>query len=342
MFTPIYLLPQYNTKDRSKYEDRWTDSENQHIRDEVLRMIRVGAGEDFLAGIYEVNPRFFEDMWDLKGINILGEELTFPPADNFEAIAFSYAILSGSKFENATFVNTVFHFTRVFSCEFINCIFAFGEFYGVILEKTRFVNCDFIEHDLIINCDFKEVEFKNCFIPNRIFFNCKFDEQTIINEAIDKPQRMSGDSFKLSKSDLAEIYKGIKEGYMAGDVIKQSRLYFFKERQSITRHNSKRLRERIGGYFLELIAGYGIKPFRVLLTMLIIFFIFSVVFIAKIGVSEGLLLSAGGFFTFGANTNYLQTLGTFFKIIYIAESFFGIALMALFITVLANYWFREK
>jgi hypothetical protein len=63
---------------------------------------------------------------------------------------------------------------------------------------------------------------------------------------------------------------------------------------------------------------------------------------SKIGVSEGLLLSAGAFFTFGANTHYLQTLGSCLKLIYIVESFIGISLMAVFITVLANLWFREK
>jgi len=340
MFTPIYLLPQYNPKDRTKYEDRWNDPDNQHIRDEVLRMIRNGAGEDFLERVFDQG--FLEDMWDLKGMDIFQEEIDFPRGDNFEAIDFSYASFSHSKFKNATFVNNIFHFTKVLNCEFVNCIFAFGEFYGVSLEKTRFINCDFIEYHCITNCDFKEVKFENCFIPKRLFFNCKFDEQTIINEPIDKPQRMSGDSFKLSNSDLAEIFKGIKESYTAGNVIKQSRLYFYRERQSITRYNANSWRDKIGGYFLELIAGYGIKPFRVLLNMLTIFFIFSIVFIAKVGASKGLLLSAGAFFTFGANTNYLQTLGSFFKIIYIAESFFGISLMALFITVLANYWFREK
>jgi len=342
MYTPIYLLPQYSPKDRSKYEDRWADPENQHIRDKVLEMIRNGAGEDFLQKIYEENLAFFEDMWDLKGIDILEEEIKFPTTDNFEAIDFSYATFSGSKFINATFVNTVFHFTKVHHSEFINCIFAFGGFYGASLEKTRFINCDFIEYHRITNCDFREVKFENYFIPKRLFFNCKFDEQTIINDPLAKPLRMSEDSFKLSKSDLAEIFKGIKESYMAGEVIKQARRYFYRERQFITRQNANNWRDKTGGYFLEYITGYGIKPYRVLLTMLIIFFIFSVIFVAKIGVSEGLLLSAGAFFTFGANTNYLQTLGTSFQIIYIAESFLGISLMALFITVLANYWFREK
>jgi|SRR5581483_104272 uncharacterized protein YjbI with pentapeptide repeats len=342
MFTPIHLLPQHSIRDRNKYQDRWTDPENQRIRDKILRIIRNGAGEDFLQTIYEGNQDFFEDMWDLKGINISGEEINFPSADNFTAIDFSYASFYHSKLTNATFYNTAFYFTKIYNCEFINCIFAFAGFYGSTLEKTKFINCEFIEYHRITNCDFTEVKFENCFILQRPFFDCKFDEQTIINDPLDKPLRMPGNNLKLSKSDLAEIFKGIKESYMAGDVIKQARQYFFKERQSVTRYNSKNLREKINGYFLELITGYGIKPFRVLLAMLIVFLIFSIIFISKIGFSEGLLLSAGAFFTFGANTNYLQTLGTLFKIVYIAEPFFGISLMALFITVLANYWFREK
>jgi len=340
MHTPIYLLPQFNTKDRSKYEDRWTDPENQDIRDTVLAMIRNGAGEDFLGRISHENPGFFQDMWDLKGIGIIGEEINFPKADSFEAIDFSYSTFSGSKFTNATFVNTVFHFTHLRNCEFVNCIFAWGGFYGSTIEKTKFINCDFVEYIHITNCDFREVTFENTFTPKRLFFNCRFDEQTIINEPIDKSQRMSGSS--LSKSNLAEIFKGVKEGYIAGGVVDQARNYFFKERKSATRYNSKSLLDKIGGFFLEITTGYGIKPLRPLGTMIVVFIVFSLFFISKIGASAGLLLSAGAFFTFGANTNYLQPLCGFYTILYILESFFGIGLMALFITVLVNYWFGEK
>lgn len=343
MFTPIYLLPQYNTEDLSKYRDRWNTPEGRPLQDKILKMIRNGAGEDFLQWDFEQGKLgFLESMWDLKGINIFKEQIDFPAADNFEAIDFSYASFYHSKFKNATFLSASFNFIKLYNCEFMDCAFLFTSFYGVTLEKTKFINCDFVEHSRITNCDLKEVKLENCFTPTNLFFDCKFDEQTTIDDLMDKPLRMPSSNLQLSKSDLAEIFKGIKEGYRAGDVIKQARLYFFKERQSITRHNSKGLGEKIGGYFMELIAGYGIKPLRVLLSMLTIFLIFSIVFITEIGFSEGILLSAGGFFAFGASTHYLQTLGAFWKVLYIAEAFCGISLMALFITVLANLWFREK
>lgn len=306
-------------------------------------MIGDGAGEDFLQWDFEQgNLGFLENMWDLKGIRISNKQINFPAADNFEGIDFSFSSFYHSNFKNATFLNTFLSFTELYNCEFMNCTFLFTSFYGAPLEKIKFINCDFIEHNSITNCDLREVKLENCFIPTNLFVDCKFDEQTVINNLLDKPTRKPGDSLKLSKDNLAEIFKGIKEGYIAGSVIKQARMYFLKERKAITRYNTKGLREKMRGYFLESIAGYGINPFRVLLTMLMVFLIFSVVFSAKIGFSEGILLSAGAFFTFGANTQYLQTLSGFLKVIYIAEAFLGISLMALFITVLANLWFREK
>lgn len=342
MFTPVHLLPQYNTEELDKYRDRWEDSEGQRLQDRIIAMVESGAGEDFLQQDFEQGDLgFLENMWDLKGIRVLSREIDFPMEDNFEGIDFSYGSFSHSKFRNATFLNTSFRFTRLYNCEFVDCNFLFTSFYGATLEKTTFINCDFIEHDSMTNCDLRGVKFEACFIPTNLFFNCKFDEQTNIVDLLDEPWRGRG-TLKLNKGDLAEIFKGIKDGYLAGDVPKQARLYSFKEKQSVTRYNTKRHPEKTWGYFLELIAGYGIKPHRVLFTMLLVFIIFSLVFCAKIGFSEGILLSAGAFFTFGANTHHLQTLSAFLKIIYIAEAFFGISLMALFITVLANLWFRER
>jgi uncharacterized protein YjbI with pentapeptide repeats len=343
MFTPLHLLPQYNAQEFNKYYDRWNTRDGRIIRDRILQVIRDGAGEDFLLWKFEQgNLGFLENMHDLKGLVLYQEDINFPTADNFKAIDFSYASFYSTKLRNATFFETSFSFLRLSNCEFINCVFSFTTFYGATLERTRFINCDFIDHDSFNNCNLRNVKFENCFIPTNFFFDCKFDEQTAVNDPLDEPLIMGGSRPRLKKAELAEIFKGIKEAYMAGNVINQARRYFFKERQCITRYNAKSLREKMGGFFLELVAGYGIKPFRVLLTMLTIFTVFSLLFIVSFGFSDGLLLSAGGFFTFGANTHYLLTACDLWKVLYIAESFFGISLMALFITVLANLWFKEK
>jgi hypothetical protein len=341
MFAPLYLLPQYNVKERTKYRDRWNSAEGQRVRGKILEMIRDGGGEDFLQWEFEQGDLggFLEDMWDLSGIDIFDEEIHFPTADNFEAINFNYASFFNCKFENATFASSTFQFTKFYGCEFINSLFAHTSFYGATLEKTKFTNCD-LERSRITNCELMEVVFKNCFIPERIFFECKFDEQTTLDDPIKSPNTKKAGT--LEQKNLSEIFKGIKEGYSAGDVINQSRKYFFKENQSITRFNIMKGDEKVLRYFLEFIAGYGINPLRVLLTMLTIFFIFSGIFISRIGLSKGLLLSAGAFFTFGANTYYLQDLNNLYMVCYIAESFLGISLMALFVIVLFKFFFIEK
>ncbi|MBA7581803.1 hypothetical protein ES708_23714 [subsurface metagenome] len=92
----------------------------------------------------------------------------------------------------------------------------------------------------------------------------------------------------------------------------------------------------------EFITGYGIRPIRVLLSMLLFFILFSSVFIYKLGFAKGILLSAGAFFTFGTNANYLQFLSDWFTVIYIIEAFTGILMIALFVVVFTNLWFTEK
>ncbi len=93
---------------------------------------------------------------------------------------------------------------------------------------------------------------------------------------------------------------------------------------------------------MELISGYGLKPMRVLASMSTLFLLFTIVFVISVGSLDGVLLSAGAFFTFGGNIERLQNLNPIFILMYVTESCLGIALMALFTTVLAKYWFAER
>jgi len=341
MFTPIYLLPQYSTKDSQTYRTRWEDPAGQRVRDQILRMIREGAGEDFLQWDFEQGRLgFLEDMWDLRGIQIFREQIEFPQrALLFEGINFSYGSFFHSTFTNATFDQTTFDFAEIYNCEFVNCVFSFASFFGCTLTKTKFVGCEFVERDTMTNCMLSEVTFEKCFFVRRLFVNCKFDEKTAIDEPADGPTIMV--HHELDKKDLAEVFKGIREGFVAGEVSKQARRFWFREKQCITRFNSKTRRDKIIGFFLELVTGYGFKPDRVFCTMVVTFLLFSAMFVSQLGLWQGLLLSAGAFFTFGANSEALWQMGGWAKVLYISEAFFGLSLMALFITVLVSYWFRE-
>lgn len=341
MFTPIHLLPQFSGKDRAKYEDRWHTQEGQELEKKILAMIHEGAGEDFLQWEFEHGRLgFLEDMWDLKGLTIFDQQFKFPGGDTFEAINFSYARFYHSKFENAVF-NCRINFARIFNCEFVNCVFTFNGCYASEFENCRFTNCEFFEHNSFTNCLFKNVAFRDCFIPDRIFFDCNFDERTAIGEPMTTPVRMKPSGLKLENKERAGIYKGIQEAFAAGEVVSKAQAYYFKQRQCVTRFNTTGMRAKLGGYFLEYLTGYGVKPIRVLLAMFGVLFAVTLGFSLKVGFADAVLLVAGAFFTFGAKSEILNGLSVGWKILYVATSFLGIALTALFITVLASKWLRE-
>ena len=340
MFTSIQLLPQRDIENRRTYRRRWDSHEGRRLHQKILAIIREGVGDDLLSEECAANLDLLEDPWDLKGLYLRDERIKFANTDNFKRKNFSYARFYNCTFERARFYNVTFEFATIRNCQFINCVFAFTSFYGTILEKTEFVNCDFVEDDRITNCDLNRTAFENCFLPKPIFFDCRFDELTTVDNLKKEPNSKWKET--LDNKETAEIYKGMKEAYRAGQVTDQARDYFLKERQAVTRYIRSSTGDKLFGYFLELTSGYGIRPLRVLLTMIVALMLVSLPFMVRFGISDGFLIGAGAFFTFGANSDKLQAAGYFFKIWYVIEAFLGLCLIALFVTVLANKWFSER
>lgn len=337
MFTPIHLLPQYDEAESERLGERWDTEEGLRVGDQVVRRIGEGAREDFLQEPFEEGQLgFMANPRDLKGL-LIELDKEFPSNDTFEGTDFSYGVLGGT-WRNATFLGAILNFTHI-SVKFVDCTFAHPRFYGSSLEGAKFMNCDFIDTELV-NCSFADVRFERCFFLTNPFFDCKFDEQTVVDHLIHMANH--GCKHHLNKGSLAEVFKGIKDAYVAGNVSSKARDYLFEEKQSIRRYNSTRW-AKPGAYFLEWVTGYGTRPWNTLIAMALIFLVFSAAFISQIGYSDGLLLSAGAFFTFGANTERLRELNpaAFWRSLYVLESFLGISGMALLITLLARYWFGE-
>jgi hypothetical protein len=342
MFTPAHLLPRFDPEKLDLYQRRWEKEEGPALRKKILEMIRESAGEDFLQWDFENKKLgFIESESDLKGINIFKEDMTFPPDGSgwFEGTDFSYAQFYHSKFRRATF-SANFSFARIYNCEFVDCSFSFSAFYGATLEKVRFINCDFVEQNAFTNCDLREVEFKNCFIPDNIFVDCRFDASTVVENPIKKPRLMKNLTFDRKKQ--AEIFRGIKEAYTAGGVVKQSRNYFFRKMQAITRHNAVGLRDTLSGYLFEYVAGYGVRPLRVLTSLLVSFVSGVIIFSPRVGFHNALILTAGGFFTFGGYVDLLKGLCIWYQLWYILTAFLGMLFTGLYISVWANVWLRER
>jgi len=341
MFTPFHLLQQ-NAKDSNKYRRRWQTEDGRVLHDKVMELIRRGAGEDFLEADYQSGKLpILENEWDLKGFHIFQEDIDFSHNDNFEGIDFSYSEFWHSKFKNALF-HCNMSFSKFYNCTFENCVFSFNHCYASLFEKVTFINCDFIEYDTFINCSFIETTFNNAFFPCNVFHDCSFDANTAIISFPEKSAINLERPLHLKNENKAEIFREISEAYSSGFVYGLARNYKYLHLKCLTRYNTNTFKDKIAGYAFELISGYGIRPSRVLMSMIIYFIITLCVFSVKIGLSDAMLLTSGALFTFGAKAELLNSMGIFYHALYIMSSFVGISLTAVFITSLMNVFNGQK
>jgi hypothetical protein len=342
MYTPRHLLPRYDPDEQAKYTGRWHSIDSMELADKITGMIRRGAGEDFLQADFEGGRLgFLESYHDLKGFSLTDKKIVFPEDDNFEGIDFSYAHFSHCVLENAVFPQSSFNFADVYGCEFKKCIFAFSSFYGASLEKVQFVDCEFVERNSFVNCHFQDVEFSGCHFSRPVFSDCKFNETTEVGDPVPAPTRMKNHP-AFSPKQLAEFLKDVKEGFRNGGVATKAREYFFRERQAVTRNNVAGRWNRLAGYVMEWVAGYGVRPWRVLSSLAGVFTASFLFFLSKLEAVDAFILASGALFTFGANVDLLKAHGFMFKAAYVITSFSGISLTALLVTVWANVWLREQ
>lgn len=340
MFRPIHLLPKPINPDFDKslkYKERWEKEYGKKCYDFIINKIKEGGGEDFLQWDFQQGhdlKHIMESEGDLKGIKIWELDIDFPKTDNFEAIDFSYAEFWHSKFKNATFLSTYFGFSEFYNFEFEKCLFSFTNFYGVRFEKVNFKNSTFVEHNSFNNCEFIDCEFDNFFTQKNLFTDCLFDANTQVKNLSFEPIHKF--QVKLENNNLPNIYKGIKDSYLSGQVFDKYREYFFEQKKTETRYLKKGI-QQIGNYLLENLTGYGVRPSATLSFMLMIIFIFSILYSFKYSFSRSLVISFTAFTTMGEAPGVSP-----YNFLYALESGVGICLFALLITVLANIWFSEK
>lgn len=333
MFRPIHLLQQFNTKDKEEYQERWNRQDGRAEAGEITNLINAGAGKHFLDGF-----NIPEDFLDLKGFKFWQLDIDFPDdRDHFIGINFSYSEFWHSRFNSAVFSNIDVAFAKIYNCKFENCFFSFTDWYGTRFERVKFKKSDFLEKNSFNNCEFMDCEFDEIFIQRNIFHDCFFNSSTTIPLLAQRSYvEFSNGQIILDNKELPEIYKGIKNAYLAGEVFDKYRKYFFNQKRSETRHLKSGLK-KLGGYFIENLTGYGIRPTTVLSFMFLIILVFFFCFLTKYSFSESAILSAGAFATVGD-----IPVAHPYDYLYILESALGIGFFSLLITVLANIWFSEK
>lgn len=339
MFKPIHTLQDIQgEKELKRYQMRWGTLQGRRDKKLILELINKGAGEDFLQGYFQAGKILtIENEWDLKGIDIWSINVDFPKDDNFEAIDFSYSRLWHSNFKKAAFVSgTGGSFARIYNCKFQDCLFYMSGWKGCTFEKVKFERCDFMEHTYFINCEFRDCKLKGNFLQKNIFYDCLFDSNTELITIEEKTNNFG--KHNLDKRDVPEIYKGIKNSYLAGEVYDKYRDYFFLQKSSETRHVRSGIKKLCSIFFQEYIVGYGVRPLNTILASVFVILLFALFYsFCTISFEKSILMSLSAFATMGDIPQFSP-----FSFLYALESFLGIGLFALFITVLANVWFTEK
>lgn len=342
MYTSIYLLAQTNSEKSKALQSRWKTEEGIIIKQKILEHMRNGTLQEFLTKQFSAKKLLIlEHDKDLRGILIADEDFRNCPRDMLKGFDFSFAYIMSTNFKDLDLNQANFSFTSLYHVTFVNCLFSHTTLYANYLENVFFVGCDFLNRNNIRNCRLSNVQFKHCFLESNVFHSCRFDEQTSI-EQLAQRSRHTKTPIRFNPRGYADLYKGIKEAYLYGSVIKKSNDYYFLERQAVTRYLVDNRFEKMSNYFLELVAGYGIRPFRVFVWMIVLFIIFSLIFIGKLGYPEGLLLSTGAYFTNGVSSQSLASSGPIYQSLFILESFLGIMFTTLFVTVMANLWLGER
>lgn len=342
MYTSIYLLAQTNSEKSKAFQSRWKTKQGIIIKQNILEHMRNGKLRGYMEHEFAANKLpILEHDKDLRGILIADEDFRNCPRDMLKEFDFSFAYIMSTSFKDLDLNQANFSFTSLYHVTFVNCLFSHTTLYANYLENVMFIGCDFLNRNNIRNCRLSNVQFQHCFLESNVFHSCRFDEQTSINK-LAQHSRHTKTPIRFNPRGLPDLYKGIKEAYKYGSVIKKSNDYYFLERQAVTRYLVDNKFEKISNYFLELVAGYGIRPLRVFVWMMALFIIFSLIFVAKMGYPEGLLLSTGAYFTNGVSSQGLAAAGVFYQSLFILESFLGIMFTTLFVTVMANLWLGER
>ena len=345
MFVAFYKHPLFNPEERAICRKRWTETPaGQETASRVLGLIREGAQEEFLNNpFYHNELPILENSYDLNGFRFYQVEQDFAgegAGDNFKGIDFKHSQFSHCHFINAVFYSSSLEFVTLFNCTFERCIFGFTSFLGAKIERCKFIECDFVE-----SCSFENVEilnsvFDKCFLGETTpFRECYFDDRTLVQNMKMRSYHSAG-TFTPNVA-LAGYYASFQSAYEESGADELASNYFWKGRQAFTRHNSD-MRGKVVGVVNELFTGYGVKPIRPIIAMLLIYAIATCLWTIAMPLEESILFTAGALFTFGAGSEHLKDFGCWARIVYAGLSFCGIVFSGLFVATLANLWFRQK
>jgi len=346
MWVPPYTHPLFDAEKQKVSRERWTDAvagQGSQYHDRVLALIKAGAGkrflnEEFCNGSFSI----LEDPQDLKGFEFWKLVQDFAgTGDTFWGIDLSYAQGWHLHIKNAVFYSCCLNFVSFYNCTFERCNFHFTHCLGAKFEKCKFIGCDFCEPCTWENTVLKNTTLQSCFLGETTpFRDCFFDDLSGVYDMHPHSYYL-GEKAKVPEAALAGYYASFQAAYEASGAEERALEYYWKGRKAFTRHNLSGPK-RLASFVNEAIAGYGIKPVRPLGMVLLLYVLATSLFSIVMPLKESVVFTAGALFTFGAAADHLNDFGYVGRLFYVSLSFFGIILSALFVTSLANLWFRSR
>ena len=345
MFIPIHTHPLFDPDEKKRLQDRW---ENEQVspgsltcQQKIENWISQGANRYLLYRGDELP--ILEGEWDFRGIRISDISTEYPPGvDHFKGKSFQYAELWRCHFKKAVFFSSSFSFARLYDCTFEDCTFSFAGFFAARLEKSHFIRCDFFEECEIDNIMMLDGSISQChFSTSTHIRDCHFDDLTKVGELNLDSYLNATPPYRTPNAMLSSLYRSFQLAYEASGAEELAFEFNWKGRCAFTRHNLKSWR-RVFNIVNELLTGYGLRPIRPFLSMIILYVAAVACFATKVPAEDGVFIAGGALFTFGAGIEQVSRLGLIWRVLYISLSFLGISLTSLLVTTLANRLFRSR
>ncbi|MBU7047983.1 MAG: pentapeptide repeat-containing protein [Theionarchaea archaeon] len=230
---------------------------------------------DFSRAIFEDYANFnrasFQldaDFWGAILQNANFSSATFQKNTDFRRTTFRNVDFKGTNFQEADFKGVTFQNADFRGSTFHNKV----EVLLKNIEKIDLRNTEFLFRSYI-TANLTEILFHRAFIENVAFIDCTWPDNYVIYEE----KHMKDKGINLSFNQLETIYRNLKQNIQDhGDYTIAGELYY--REMEMKRKGSKKKKKRIWLEIYRLLAGYGEKPERTILSSFFTILLFALLY----------------------------------------------------------------
>ena len=290
---------------------------------------------------------------DLRGISIYNEDLSSSPS--LEKKALSYSSFYNCDLSSTNMERVDYSYARFEKCNMEGVIFAASGGFNTRLINCNLENACFWQSGFR-DCDFSGSNFSGVYFEDALLEDIKVNYRT----QFDLVLASSWKTRNMPKNQKPDIFRAIRLAYESAELWNMRDAFFCREKEAQRkyilwpRYKEKKSNEHFLAWLSSLVSaalsGYSMKPFRVIVTAIIIALAFAGIYLflgtpnhhslSWLAVLESLYFSFTTFATLGygdisysAGSPYLRLLSTL-------EAWVGAISISLFVVVLSRKVFR--